>query len=202
MTEQEISGLLAINQVAFPYAYKDMSKEDRGVLRNVWLSMFKGYDAKLVRFAFERALAKCKVPVTPADVIEQIEKIESAGQPNEDDIWQEFLTVAHKVSDLSSGFGYSYMEDNGLTIGKNLRNGAQRIFNQISQEIKSFCGGELSQLITYGNMSQSDLIQYVKPNFLKRLKIFRDREKVLKNTPPQLLEMVNGCTKKLINLEG
>ena len=200
MTEKEISLLLAINQTTYPYAYKDMGKEQREILRTVWLNKFKDYDSEIVSHAFYKALEICKMPVTIADIFAQLKKIEEAQKISDDELWDKFIEAAEDCCCLSHSFQYTAKIE-GRTQGEWARLRARDIFNELPTEIKAFCGS-VHNLIDYGKAGRKELNQFTKPQFLKRMTAIKERAEVLENTPEELLQLVGNTADKIRLIGG
>ena len=187
MTEREISELLVINQATYPYAYKEMSQVERGNLRGVWLTLFREYDGALVTHAFKEALKTCKYPVTPSDVFTQLDKMKNAVQPSDDQLWLEFLGGARLVYRASG-----YCPHRGAIVTTQTK--AQ--FENLPLEIREFAGNARSML-SYHQMGNEELTQFIKPQFLKRITLIRERANILSSTPRQLLNLSKNLFKQI-----
>lgn len=154
MTKTEIAALLALNKVHFPYAYKDMTKEEKNILLESWTSLLEGYDNEFIKLAFCEALKVCKVPVTTADIFEQIRKAEETRQQSPEKLWSIFMGALSRASGMS-----------------------KEEYNRLPFEIKEFCGSQ-NQFWEYGQLDTTELVGYVKPQFIKRVPHFREVKKV------------------------
>ena len=196
MTDKEISLLLAINQTTYPYAYKDMSKEQREILRTVWHNKFKDYESEVISHAFYKALEICKMPVTIADIFTQLSKIKQSQATSDDELWDKFLEAAENCSTLSQYFNYSMRESDGRTQGDIARERTRDIFNELPPEIKAFCGS-VHNLIDYGKVGRKELNQFTKPQFLKRMTAIKERAEVLEETPEEILQLIGDTAAKV-----
>lgn len=197
MTQKEMAALLAINKCNYPYAYEKMTKEEREILLDTWLKLFGKYEAAFIRHAFERALEVCKMPVTPADIFDQIGKLKSAIGQSLDELWQIFIDAANQAEILSRDFKWTLVEANGLTQGQNAKIKAQVLFDGLPGEIKTYCGN-VRRLIDYGGISDDKLLQFIKPEFMRRIKEIREQAQIKAETPKQIFELI-GFTAKTVD---
>lgn len=199
--EKDIFELLLINQTTFPFAYKDMSSEERNVLVGIWHRVFKGHQKQIVFHAFENALKVCKMPVTPADVFEQIGKLEKATQESDEELWDIFVSTSKQISDLSDSFEFTYIDYTGISQGEQARNKAVKLFAELHPIVKEFCGS-IASTIAYGARADDELLQFIKPQFLKQIKGIRERVKLLEQTPREILEMAENCFKRMPDIKN
>jgi len=189
MTEKEILALIAVNKSNFPTAYRDMKDEEVLALVDTWLYQFGSYPAEVIQHAFMSALRYCKFPVTIADVFGEIKKIKSAGQKSTEELWIELSVAADKCYDLSKGFHYNFIEENGLQQGENFRNRAKNIFANMDYVNREYCGN-LYRLIDMGEMESVDRERFILPAYRRQVEQIRERGEVMENTPRQILSVL------------
>jgi hypothetical protein len=191
MNKVDVVELIAMNKINFPNAYKDIGKEESQALVACWLNQLEPYDKYLVREAFNRALKVCKFPVTLADIFNEIRKIQKAVEKPIEQLWMEFQQASRKCKELSLGFGYTYIEDNGSSQGKNHRDEARGIFDSLSPEVKEYCGS-LGRLIDFADVDSAHLEQVIWPAFRRSVEGIRERGEVRSSLPSEVLQQLVG----------
>lgn len=183
----DIYKLIAKVKVAYPFNYKTFEVDDFEILAESWYEDLGGYSLELVNEAFKRARQANKISITTADIIEQIEKIRSAFEPSEQELWQELIAVLNKAQWCIDRFNYTYIEENGKTQGENAREQLAALYRGLKPEFKRYCGGT-SGLIELAEMDDESL-EFERPRFLKDIK--RKQEQVrTQEQYPALGEMV------------
>lgn len=201
MTQKEVAEMLAKVKTVYSYAYRDMTKEDKEALLDTWYMLFRDYEKSLVFHAFASALHVCKMPITPADIFEQILKIENTAQKGEEELWDEFMVAARKAEDIAYHFRFTaILPGDSITQGERARLQADEFFKELPEEIKEFCNS-FAQLATFGAVSCDELTQFVRPNFMRRIPQLRERAKIIKNTPSEFLSLASGLADQMA-IEG
>ena len=193
MDKKEVGALLAMNKANFPYAYKDMTKEEKTALLNSWEMQFRDYPAELINAAFMEAMKVCRNPITIADIFDRLNKIRRATEKPTEELWQDFLKAANKVARLSNGFYYNGPSNKYqyMTQGQERKHDAETIFNELDSRIKTYVGS-LKRLIDFGNMDSEHLEQVIFPSFRRSIESMGNRQEVLETTSPAMLEMAAG----------
>lgn len=196
MTGKELMAILAKNEALYPYAYKDMNARKKGEIAEAWMSLLKDEDGAAVMYAYEQAAKVCKNPIVPADIFEQLEKMRDTTAADDERLWQEFTKAAWLAASLKRKFGYTVRDENGVTQGESARQRAVKVYAGMSKENKMFCGS-VQELIIYGEKPDSDLLSFVKPQYLKKLKHIRQYLKTQSEAPQELLEGLKVEVKRL-----
>lgn len=191
MNKRDVVELIAMNKINFPNAYKDMTKEDSQLLINSWLIQLEPYNSELVKTAFMRALKVCKFPVTLADIFGEIRKIQKAVEKPIEQLWMEFQQASAKCKELSLGFGFTFVEDNGNPQGRNYRDEARQIFDNLSPEVREYCGS-LGRLIDFADVDSAHLEQVIWPAFRRSVEGIRERGEVRSSLPSEVLQQLVG----------
>ncbi len=189
MNKRDIVELIAMNKINFPNAYKDMGKEESQALVACWLNQLEPYDKYLVQEAFGRALKVCKFPVTLADIFGEIRKIQKAVEKPIEQLWMEFQQASTKCKELSLGFSYTFVGDNGRTQGKTYRDEAGQIFDSLSPEVREYCGS-LGRLIDFADVDSAHMEQVIWPAFRRSIEGIRERGEVRQSLPQNVLQQL------------
>lgn len=118
-TINKITELLASIKTIYPYYAKG---SDVNALVKTWELLLKDYSDKAVDAAMLECLKICKVPPTPADVIEQLNNFEQANHISDEELWSKLIDAVRETDRLMYRFNFTFVEDNGLTQGQNARN--------------------------------------------------------------------------------
>ena len=131
LTYDYIEKLIAKVRIAYPFNYKNFTDQDFELLIELWYEDLSGYPETVVSEAFKRARQSNKISVTTADIIEQIEKIQSAFEPSEQELWREFVLVLSRAQRYIDRLYYTAVEENGNTQAK-MQGRAKRAYNSLA----------------------------------------------------------------------
>jgi len=182
LTKAQASLLLKLNQQTYPAFYKNFKAEDAEMLRELWMNLFSDTFGELVVYVFRQALRECEYPVTPAEVQKRIKALKSLSEPNETELWSKFYKAVAEISRLDPYGPYDY--------DKERLNKAKEVYDLLPEQVKGYCG--LREMAVYAEMSDDELISYVRPQFMKRMPEVKERQRLCAGTPPQILEFLNG----------
>ena len=93
-TQKKIIEMIGSVKTIYPYYAKDT---DVQILVKTWTLLLKDYPDKAVDVAFFKCLQACKMPPTPADVIEQLNSMIEATEATDEELWSEYTTALRKV---------------------------------------------------------------------------------------------------------
>ena len=190
---KKIGEIIASIKAIYPYYAKD---SDVDVLAKTWMLLLKDVPDEVVRIAIIKCLQICKMPPTPADVLEQVREISLINEPTAEEMWIELDKATRKARDCIYNFGHTFIESNGKTQGENARDKFQALWDSLPEEIKTYLGGksELQRISKYDD----EQMMFEKKQFVKSLPNIRKKQEyaelnllVSGNTNP-LLEQKNG----------
>lgn len=161
---KKITEMLGAIKTIYPYYAKDSAEIE--LLVNSWAMLLAEYPDNEVERAFTKCLKKCKVPPTPADVIEQIESKEKITAEEALDYWAEYVSALRKAEELTYYFPFTFVEANGKTQGENARDELRALFDGLSYPVKKYLGA-YGILIEKGKRFDFDNLRYEKPGFLR-----------------------------------
>ena len=199
MNKQDIIKMLTVIESLYGGKSTGELKQYIQLQADIWLELLGGYDKDLVMKAFYDVCKTEKYRITPAHIVEQIEKIKNAFGKSEQEIWAEFKRVLAKVDGLAYRLKFNAVEDNGKTQGENAREEIQKIYNNLPPELKRYCGS-VNGLIGLSQIGDSDLELYEKGRFMKSIERIRESVKIqIEN--PQFAELAQGTLKALEGLK-
>lgn len=195
MNKQDIIKMLTVIESLYGGKGTSELKQHIQLQADIWLEILGGYDKDLAMKAFYDVCKTEKYRITPAHVVEQIEKIENAFRKSEQEIWAEFKRALAKVDGLAYRLKFNAVEDNGKTQGENAREEIQKIYDNLPPELKRYCGS-VNGLIGLSQIGDSDLELYEKGRFMKSIERIRESVKIqIEN--PQFAELAQGTLKAL-----
>lgn len=194
MKKKSVVEIITRIKAVYPYTFKNATQEELALTVNTWQEALSSYPEDLVQYAFKEAIKACKMPPTIADVIEQIEKVKSAQDKSDGELWTEYLSLLHAARDLSEQFRYTFVPGGGnKTQGQIAREKLNRLWENADERIKEYCGSVDNLIST----AKSDDWVYEKSRFLKGIGNCRKRVEVKKEVPQIFIEMTKNI--KLID---
>ena len=176
-SQKKIIEMIGAVKTIYPYYAKDMTDNMVKTLVRTWETLLKDYDDAVMEAAFFQCLQSCKMPPTPADVIEQIRSMHKALAPSDEELWTVYIKALRSTNAEVARFGHTYVDSSGLSRGQQARQNVERIWDGLPDKIKGYLGskGELMRNAqAWGNGSDFD--QYEKPRFLKAMPIMEKRQ--------------------------
>lgn len=164
VSKAKISEIIGAIRSIYPYYAKDGMIS---VTANVWERVLQNYNDEEVGAAFYACLQSCKVPPTPADIIEKINAVKKSVAPTGEELWNKLTKTLTECAVLSDSFGFTAIEKNGLSQGKNARNKTEEIWEKLPTELKQYCGsyGEMMRMANIFDRNDT----FEKTRFLKRI---------------------------------
>ena len=155
----------------YPYYAKDSDIE---LTVKTWNILLKNIPDDVTEIAFYKALQTCKMPPTPADVLEEVKGLQKAIEPTDEELWGVFLKVLPKVCELRYMFRFTAIQENGKTQGENARDKVEKIWQDLPDKLKQYVGskGELMRLAEYTD----DELKYEKNRFMKSMPTIHKRQ--------------------------
>ncbi len=191
----KITEMIAAIKTIYPYYAKDT---DVKTLVKTWSVLLNSYTDNAVEVAFYKCLQICKVPPTPADVIEQLSEMIKADAPTVEELWNDFINILDEARKYVYRFNFTVTEDNGLTQGQNARKEFKKLWGSLSDDIRQFVGGE-GEMIRMAR-ADDDELKYERNRFLKTIPMIQSRKETTKLR--SLIDggniMVEGTNKPLL----
>lgn len=170
-SQKKIIQMIASVKTIYPYYAKNT---DVQLLVRTWGLLLKDYPDNAVDVAFYKCLQTCKMPPTPADIIETLKALQETAEPTDEELWNK-LTVALKEADrLIYKFPYTFVEANGRTQGENARQKFKELWESLPENVKQYLGGR-SEFMRMAQDSDSDSLKFERTRFLKTMPIIKSR---------------------------
>lgn len=164
-TVNKITEMIAAIKTIYPYYAKDT---DVQMLVKTWNLLLKNYTDEAVEIAFYKCLQTCKMPPTPADVIEQLNSISEAAEQTEEEMWRVLTKTLRDVE--RQMFYIKYPK-----IGENARDVIQNIWEGLPDRLKQYIGSKGEMMRMADGYSDEDL-KFEKVKFFKTMPTIKKRE--------------------------
>jgi hypothetical protein len=170
-SQNKIIQMIATITTVYPYYAKETDVE---VLVKTWALLLKDVPDNIVEAALIKCLQTCKMPPTPAEVLEQVKAMTAANEPSDEEMWGVLTSALRKASNLTYRFRFTFVEANGKTQGDNARDDFQRLWDGLPEKIRLYLGspGELMRMANYDD----EELKFEKNRFLKHLPIIAKRQ--------------------------
>ena len=176
MNRTETMAIMAILKEAYPYYYKDKSKEELNQTVNLWAEMFASDPAKIVAEAVKALICTLKFPPTIADVKEKIAMITQPPAMTEMEAWQM----------VKSAISYY---------------NAAETFERLPPILKRIVGSP-NQLREWAIMETEKFDTVVQSNFMRSYKAVVAQEKERAMLPESTKQMIAGLAGKGMLADG
>lgn len=170
-SQNKVIEIIAGIKTLYPYYAKDTNKQ---VLVKMWNALLQQYTDEIVDKAFYKALQVCKMPPTPADVIEQIERMNKATQISEYELWDKYRKALKETQRLMYYFQFTYVDESGVSQGQQARNKVENIWNGLPEELKIYIASKGEMMRLAQNNCDEDL-KFEKQRFMKTLPTLTQR---------------------------
>ena len=194
MNKQDIIKMLTVIESLYGGKSTSELKQHIQLQADIWLEILGRYDKDLAMKAFYDVCKTEKYRITPAHIVEQIEKIENAFGKSDQELWAEFRRVLNKANDCVYKLKFKMIEENGKTQGENARLELERLYEGLPLPLQRYCGNvsglkDLSQL-------DDESLEFEKARFLKDIGKKKAEIKIQQECP-QFAELAQGTLKAL-----
>lgn len=178
-SQKKVIEMIMSIKAIYPYYAKDTDIE---LTVKTWTVLLKKIPDDVTEIAFHKALQSCKMPPTPADVLEEVENLRKANEPSDEEMWGVFVKYLPKVSELRYMFRFTAIQPNGKTQGDNARDKVEQIWQDLPEKLKQYVGskGELMRIAEYTD----EELKFEKNRFLKSMPVIQKRQ--------EYIELFNG----------
>lgn len=170
-SQKKIVEMIAAIKTIFSYYAKDSNVE---MLVKTWHLLLRDYPDEVVEGAFLAALKKCKVPPTPADIIEIITEAEKSGEMSDQELWAAYHKALNDVLKLIPQFQYTYIDSTGISQGEQARRKVTAIWDGLPPKIRDYVASK-SELIARARELNYGDISFEKNRFFKALPVIEKR---------------------------
>ena len=130
----------------------------------------RDYPDKAVDVAFVKCLQTCKMPPTPADVIEQLNSMADALEPTDEELWSVLMRAVNKVTSELSYLQYPLLGETPDDAHKRI----EKIYNGLPERVRQYVGSKGELMNIARSYSDNDL-KFEKTRFLKTMPTIKKR---------------------------
>lgn len=158
----------------YPYYAKETDVES---LVKTWGMLLRDVPDEAADAAFYAALRVCKVPPTPADLLEQIRAMNEACEPSPEELWVVYHRALREAMRLIPQFAYTYVDESGLSQGQQARNKVDALWEGLPDTVKRYLSsrGEFIRQAQQMAVSSEDDAGWEKQRFIKSVPAMRKR---------------------------
>lgn len=164
-SQNKIIEMIGSIKTIYPYYAKETDVE---VLVKTWTVLLKNYTDDQVEAAFYKALQVCKMPPTPADVIEQINAMQEATQQPDEELWGVLVKSLREVDKFIYRITYP-------KFGENPRAEIDKQWEQLPDRLKQYVGSR-GELMRMAKEHTEEGLKFEKTRFLKTMPTIKKRE--------------------------
>lgn len=197
ITYEDINRYITVIRINFENAYKAQNEEEKQILYKTWYSILKDYPKEVVDKAVINAIKRAEFAPRIGTIVTEIEKMQEACEKPDTELWAELTDKLHKVESLAYKLQFNFVEKNGLTQGENARREIEKIFTELSPELKEYCNN-VNGLINLSR-NDSEQIGYERGRFIKLMPTIRQRAKTRGTMSNSLAVLVQGVSEKMLS---
>ena len=187
-TINKITDMIAAIKTIYSYYAKDT---DIKILVKTWNLLLKDYPDEAVEMAFYKCLQTCKMPPTPADVIEQLKAMIEANEPTDEELWNDYTKALRETERQIWRFEHTFVEPNGKTQGENARAKVEEMWSGLPERVKQYVGSK-GELMRMAKNYTDEELKFEKTRFLKTMPTIKKREEYTG------IKLLMGGDKKLL----
>lgn len=169
---KQITNVIGAIKTIYTYYAKEA---DVQTLVSTWHLLLKDYPDEIVDKALMLCLQSCKMPPTPADIIEQIKHMQEAEGPSDEEYWDQYQRALRKGNALTYRFNATYVEENGKTQGANARAEFMKLWESLPERLQMYIGSHGEFVRMARDYGDEDL-KFEKNRFMKNMPVMRSRQ--------------------------
>lgn len=169
-SQKKIVEMITAIKTIYSYYAKDCDIE---LLVQTWGVLLRDYKDDIVDIAFYKAMQSCKVPPTPANIIERVKEMQKASEPTPESLWNELRAAIKETQKQMYYFRFNYIDNSGISQGDRARKKVDDVWNALNEKLKSYLSSK-EEMIAIARNDEDDL-KYEKSRFLKTLPIIEKR---------------------------
>lgn len=165
------------------YFGRPLSTDERTARSQIYAAALKDIPDDVAAAALTKALTVCRYQnQLLVDWCAEIRKLQSAGQPTANDLWTQAIVAARKIerNQYYATHG-GLVTATGKLTAEDFRAENRSIFGALPAAVREWAGSPAG-LVDALDRSNADLLQYVKPGFVKAVDAAKDADRM----PPAL----------------
>lgn len=197
LTRLDITKMLGIVYLESGQAISDIDLERR---IDFWYAALSGYDRELVMEAFKNVALETNYPIRLANINNEIKRLQSLGEKTDEELWSELAATFQAVEHNADGYKYTAKDDSGKPEWQRCMEANQRIYDGLSPELKAYVRN-VSELIEIARKDDEGR-SIERAMFKKRIGQIREQERLRKQTPKEILELISNSTPQMTLAQG
>lgn len=197
LTRLDITKMLGIVYLESGQAISDIDLERR---IDFWYAALSGYDRELVMEAFKNVALETNYPIRLANINNEIKRLQSLGEKTDEELWSELAATFQAVEHNADGYKYTAKDDSGKPEWQRCMEANQRIYDGLSTELKAYVRN-VSELIEIARKDDEGR-SIERAIFKKRIGQIREQERLRKQTPKEILELISNSTPQMTLARG
>lgn len=197
LTRVDITKILGIVYLESGQAISDIDLERR---IDFWYAALSGYDRELVMEAFKNVTLETNYPIKLANINNEIKRLQSLGEKTDEELWSELAATFQEVEHNADGYKYTAKDDSGKPEWQRCMEANQRIYDGLSPELKAYVRN-VSELIEIARKDDEGR-SIERAIFKKRIGQIREQERLRKQTPKEILELISNSTPQMTLAQG
>lgn len=197
LTRLDITKMLGIVYLESGQAISDIDLERR---IDFWYAALSGYDRELVMEAFKNVALETNYPIKLANIDNEIKRLQSLGEKTDEELWSELAATFQAVEHNADGYKYTAKDDSGKPEWQRCMEANQRIYDGLSPELKAYVRN-VSELIEIARKDDEGR-SIERAIFKKRIGQIREQERLRKQTPKEILELISNSTPQMTLTQG
>lgn len=197
LTILDITKMLGIVYLESGQAISDIDLERR---IDFWYAALSGYDRELVMEAFKNVALETNYPIRLANINNEIKRLQSLGEKTDEELWSELAATFQAVEHNADGYKYTAKDDSGKPEWQRCMEANQRIYDGLSPELKAYVRN-VSELIEIARKDDEGR-SIERAMFKKRIGQIREQERLRKQTPKEILELISNSTPQMTLTQG
>lgn len=197
LTRLDITKMLGIVYLESGQAISDIDLERR---IDFWYAALSGYDRELVMEAFKNVALETNYPIKLANINNEIKRLQSLGEKTDEELWSELAATFQAVEHNADGYKYTAKDDSGKPEWQRCMEANQRIYDGLSPELKAYVRN-VSELIEITRKDDEGR-SIERAIFKKRIGQIREQERLRKQTPKEILELISNSTPQMTLTQG
>ena len=165
-SQNKIIEMIASIKTIYPYYAKET---DVQMLVKTWTVLLKKYPDEAVEVAFFKCLQTCKMPPTPADVIEQLTAMQETNGQTDEELWSIFTKALRDVGVQVYRIKYPMVGE------KPPREQITDIWEGLPDRVKQYIGSRNEIMRMSQNYTDEEL-KFEKTRFFKTMPTIKKRE--------------------------
>lgn len=156
------------------YFGRPLSTDERTARSQIYAAALKDIPDDVAAAALTKALTVCRYQnQLLVDWCAEIRKLQSAGQPTANDLWTQAIVAARKIerNQYYATHG-GLVTATGKLTAEDFRAENRSIFGALPAAVREWAGSPAG-LVDALDRSNADLLQYVKPGFVKAVDLYR-----------------------------